>query len=287
MPGWPDHDGNDTYLGKTLRYGDVELGFDESVNGGAVLRLWLRAFIVSFTVWAVFAFFAAVSGISSLSDSMSGEPGGGGGAAGVLFGFGSVLGFVAFWVILLATKLPEPIAEWRVLLLNRGNKADSVYSHISGTLRERQLPVGFGVRRIRTGLGRDSVSNRLVLRDRSYTAYVSVFAYGTSLYLSWTMWRRRRGAALVKQFLVDIVEGMAGTRDPERAMMRTERPRAMREAVHAACREGLFAAQRGVEVPMEFGFPRGLPQIEAEQLGPAPLPMAPGGAHAQERANRA
>lgn len=280
MSDWPGGEGNDAYLSKTLRYSDIELTFDESVSGRTMFRLWLRAFVVAGVVWGVFAFFAGITAFNSLSAAAdpygpAGGGSGGGATVSTLLSIGALLSFIVFWFILLFTKLPEPIAEWRVLLLNRADKADSVYSHVSGTLRERRLPIGYSVRRIRTGLGHDGVSNRLVLNDRSYTAYVSVFPYGTSLYLGWIMWRRRRGAGLVKQFLVDIVEGISGRRDLERAMMRTERPRAMREAVHSACREGLSAAVRGVVVPMEFGFPSGLPPIEAEELGPAPLPVGP------------
>ena len=51
----PGGNGNDMYLGKTLRYDGVELAFNESVNWRTLFYLWLRAFIVSFMVWAVFA----------------------------------------------------------------------------------------------------------------------------------------------------------------------------------------------------------------------------------------
>src|SRR6266568_96538 len=271
MPGRPGSNGNDAYLSKTLRYNDIELGFDESVNGRTLFRLWLRAFIASFVVWFVFFFLGLIIALNTPGFGLGGDPSAGSGV-GTLFSVGTLLSFVIFWIILLFSKLPEPIAEWRVLLADRGDRADSVYSHISGTLRERQLPIGYGVRRIRTGLGPRNVSNRLVLADRSYTAYVSVFNYGTSLYLGWMMWRSRRGTTLIGQYVIDVIEGMAGRRDPERVMLRSERPRAMREAVHAACREGLFAAVEGVDVPLNYGFPQGLPPIEEAELGPAPVP---------------
>jgi hypothetical protein len=265
---------DDVYLEKMLRYNEIELGFDESVSMRVLFNLWLRAFIASFVPWVVFGFFALISGISALTNP--GGPGGGAGNTATTFLLlGNILGFVIFWIVLLGTKLPEPIAEWRVLLPDRGNRSDSVYSHISGVLRERQSPIGWQVRRIRTGLGAQNVSNRLVMQERTYTAYVSVFGYGTSLYLGWMMWRRRRGAGLIKQFLMDLIEGMTGRKDLERQMMRTERPRAMREAVHAACREGVMAAAHGVDIPLNYGFPQGLPPIEDSEVGPAPVPAGP------------
>jgi hypothetical protein len=272
MPDYRGGGADDTYLEKMLRYNQIELGFDETVGWRALWNLWLRALIASFVPWAFFAVIALITGFSSISSSGNSSGGGGGDVSAILFDVGSVIGFVVYWIVLLFSKLPEPIAEWRVLLPDRGDKADSVYSHISGTLRERRSPIGWRVRRIRIGFGQRNISNRLVMQEGTYTAYVSVFSYGTSLYLGWMMWRRRRGSTLIKQFLVDLIEGMAGQRDLERLMMRTERPRAMREAIHAACREGLYAAAEGRDVPLHYGFPQGMPQIEDGDFGPAPLP---------------
>lgn len=285
----PGINGNAAYLDKTLRYQDVELGLDENVSWRTLFYLWLRAFIVSSVVWAVFATIGmillvseiagAVSGAASTESSefgttptSAGSPGFGG--AETLFTLGAALAFVVFWVLLLVPKLREPIAEWRVLLADRGNKVDSVYSQISGTMRDRQLPLRWQVRRIRTGLGPENISNRLVVADRSYTANISVFSYGTGLYLGWAMWRSRRGASLIGSFVRDLAEAITGSGDIERRMMKAEQTRAMREALHAACREGLFTASEGVDVPLTYGFPQGLPHIEEAELGPAPVPAA-------------
>lgn len=268
---WPGGDGNEAYLDKTLRFNDIELSLDESVNFRILWRLWLRAFIVSGVVWAVFAVPGVVLMFSDAGSVLGGGASSGGGT--VLVTVGTIPGVIMFWLILLLSKLPEPIAEWRVLLADRAAGADSVYSQISGTLWHRQLPVNWRVRRIRTGFGPSNVSNRLVVQDRTYTAYISVFPYGTSLYLGWMMWRTRRGTTLIGRFVADVFSGMGNGQDLERQMMRTERPRAMREAVHAACREGLMVAHEGRQVPVEYGFPQGLPQIEPDELGSAPVPV--------------
>lgn len=289
-PNWPSGDGNSVYLSKTLRYNAVELGLDESVSLKFLFFLWLRAAIASWIVQAVFAIPAiliaviAVSSAGSVTydqfgDEVSSGSGAGGAEFAVVLGIiGGALGFIVFWLVLLAYRLPEPIAEWRVLLADRGDRADSVYSAISGTLGHRQLPVGWTVRRIRAGSG--MVTNRLVVTYRTYHAYVSVFAYGTSLYLGWAMWRSRRGHQLIGQFFGDLFAGLAGGHDPERQMMRAEPARAMREAVHAACREGLFVAVEGQDVPISFGFPLGLPPIEddVDRFAAAPGPVAYAGA---------
>lgn len=276
---WPPGDGNGAYLDKTLRYLPVELGMAEGVGWRTLLQLWLRAFVCSTLVWLLFVLIAGLvalgdSGSSSSSGYYSSSSGSSGlGAAVTLYVIGGLIGFVVFWGVLLVTKLTEPIAEWRVLLADRGDRAESAYSHIFGVLWRRQFPLRWRVRRIHTGS--NSVSNRLVVCHGPYTAYVSVFAYGSSLYLGWTMWRSRRGVALVGQFFKDLVQGLTGRHDMEREMMRTEPVRAMREAVHAACREGLLVAAEGQWVPTEYGFPQGLPPLEELDFAEAPVPVAP------------
>lgn len=271
-PPWTVSDDDSAYLEKILRYRPIELSLDESVSLRTLFQLWLRAAIVSGVVWFVFFVLGLIVGLAGAGSGEDSSLDLFTGGALALVNTGIVLGFVVFWLTLLVTRLPEPIAEWRVLLPGRADKADSVYSKISGTLWRRQIPVGWRMRRIRAALGAAGVSSRLALQDRYYTAYVSVFPYGTSLYLGWMMWRSRRGTGLIRQFLADIAVGMAGGRDPERQMMRTERARAMREAVHAACREGLVVAAEGLDVPVGYGFPHGLPPIEEDELQVAPVP---------------
>jgi hypothetical protein len=85
------------------------------------------------------------------------------------------------------------------------------------------------------------------------------------------MWRSRRGYTLIGNFIAGVVGGILGRNGPESSMVRTERMRAMREAVHAACREGLGTAIEGVDVPVSFGFPQGLPPLVDESATAAPV----------------
>jgi hypothetical protein len=72
--------------------------------------------------------------------------------------------------------------------------------------------------------------------------------------------------------VADLFASITGRLSPERIMMRTEGVRAMREAVHAACREGLATAVDQVVVPVTYGFPQGLPPVRTDQTGSAPTP---------------
>jgi hypothetical protein len=260
LPGWQGGDGNAAYIDKTLRYMPVETTLDETVSGRILFQIWKRAAFASLLA-GLFTLFITVLSSGSSSRSRSGDiPD---------FTAAVVVMFIVFVVVFLAIRLPEPIGEWRVLLTDRADTADSVYSQISGTLSRRGMPIRVYFRRIHNGFGRGA-NNRLVLREGNYTAYVSVFAYGTSLYLGWTMWRSRYSIVLLLQFVMDSLDGFLNRNDPERKMMQTERPRAMREAVHAVCREGLVVAIEARAVPPEFGFPQGMPPVDGSNIPPAP-----------------
>ncbi|MGW7060945.1 hypothetical protein ACWGHM_20790 [Streptomyces sp. NPDC054904] len=233
---------NAAYRNQTMRYENVELSFDESVPFRTVFQLWFQAFVVSFLVFMIFGLLPALASDSSLFDS--------GGELGV----GQVLGFIAFWVVLLAARINEPVSEWKTLLEDKHAASSSAYAAVYGALARRKIPVSAVPVRIRSDIMPDVVNNRLVIRSGRYVAYVTVFGYGTSLYVGWTMWRSRSGAVIIGHFLKDLVGGMFNRTGAINQMLRTEKPRAMREAVHSAAREGVEVAVQGIEVPMVSTF---------------------------------
>lgn len=268
LPGRHRGDSDAAYLDKTLLHREGEVSFDDAVHWKVLLTVWLRAAVVAFGVLLLFGFIGLMA--------LAGDPGSGLG----IMGIGLQIAMIAFVAVFLASKVSEPVGEWRVLLPDRGVHAESAYAEIARVAQEGRLPVVPVFRRIRTG-GRDPrVTHRMALRDGSYVAYLSVFAYGTGLYVGWVMWRDRRGTELVRQFVSDFVRGFGGT-DTERVMMRAEPPRAMREALHAAARAGVYVAVDGRAVAPGAAFPHGFPQIEEDTAAPVPVqaqeptPMAP------------
>jgi len=266
------------YRMQTLRYRPVEVGLDEGVPLTTLVRLFVSAIVASFLVSIVFfVLFAIVYAFSDTSSFDTSLPG-----SGFLLA-GTVFSFIAFWLVLLGARVDEPIAEWKTLIEDRFAAADSTYAAIYGTLRGRGIPVEAAAERVRSDvLGREVVNNRLVITERAYTIFVTVFPNGTSLYTGWTMWRRRRGATILGHFLKDLVGGFAGRAGAGNQMLRTERVRAMREAVHAAVREGAEAAVQRIEVPLTAAFGQELPvyDLTAPSGQPAPPstpPSAPAG----------
>ncbi|MFF5650256.1 hypothetical protein ACFY8N_17700 [Streptomyces collinus] len=261
LPGWRGGDANAAYLDKNLRHTPVEIHLDDSVSWRQLLQLFVYAVLASFLAFLPPVFFGLILLV-----------GGSGEGFAVMIVLAYIASGIAFWVTLLGMRLTEPIAEWRVLVADRSGSLDSAYVSIAGTLARRSIPVDRAERLIATGLGREQVRNRLVLSEGKCQVYVSVFSYGTSLYLGWQMWRSRRGYALIGGFVSDLLASIMGRLSPERIMMRTEGVRAMREAVHAACREGLATAVDQVVVPVTYAFPQGLPPVQTDQARSAPTP---------------
>ncbi|WP_406095217.1 hypothetical protein [Streptomyces sp. NBC_01013] len=266
LPGRRGGDGDAAYSDAMLLHREAEVSFDDTVNWKVLLAVWLRAAAVASAVLLLFGFVGLIA--------LAGDPGSGLGIMGV----GMQIAMIAFVAVFLASRTAEPVGEWRILLADRGRHAESAYAEIARAARERRLPVVPVFRRIRTGGEHPRVTHRMVLRDGSYVAYLSVFAYGTGLYVGWVMRRDRRGTELVGQFVSDFVRGFGGT-DTEKAVMRTEPPRAMREALHAAALEGVRVAVDGRTVAPGAAFPHGLPRTEEDVAAPVPVqeptPMAP------------
>jgi hypothetical protein len=262
----PIQDVDSIYLEKTLRHEPIEPSLGDTDSLRALTSLAIRAGFASAILLTLFVtLWIVTGGLSSVAN-----PAGPGNTG--LLAVALISSFAVFWLALLVARTQEPVGEWRVLLADRWEYSNSVYSAVAGVLAARALPVRPTARRISADPGSRQVKNFLELRDGQYAAYVTVFSYGSSLYLGWMMWRRRSGAALLGRLLADLVAPMLGAADPARTMINTDRPRALREAVHAACREGVYSAVRQEMVADSFGFPGGLPPIEAYQPTP---PQAP------------
>lgn len=259
-------DADTLYLQKTLRHEPMELALSDSVSIHELGIVIARAFLSWAIVAIVFGFVGALMVAS------------GGGAT--LLTLGSVVSIVVFWVVLLSSKVTEPIGEWRALLADRAGQSESYYRMITAVLQRRELPITPRLRRIALSTKGRPVKHTIELAENEYRAYVTVFAYGTSLYVGWQMWRRRSGAQLVKRAVADQLRSV----DLVTAMLRTDRARAVREAVHLACREavyattdeGLWAQARQLQLPQVEQEPALLiPQQPASPSLPPPAPRIP------------
>ncbi|MDT9690219.1 hypothetical protein Q5762_18105 [Streptomyces sp. P9(2023)] len=249
---------NAAYRNQTLQYGDVELNFDEAVEFQTIKQLWFQAFAASLFAFLLFGLLPSIFS-GEFPDGMD---------------TGLIVSIIVFWVVLLFARLTEPISEWKTLLEEKAAASSSAYATIYGALNRRRIPVSAVPARIRSDITPEVVHNRLVITSGRYVAYVTVFAYGTSLYVGWTMWRSRSGAVIIGHFIKDIIGGFLGRTGNVMQMLRTERARAMREAVHSATREGVEVAVQGIEVPLASTFGQEPPIRSSASAPPAP-PVPP------------
>jgi hypothetical protein len=248
-------DADAVYLQKTLRHEPMELALDDSVSLRTLGMLLVRAYIAW---WIVFLALGILGGYEAAN---------GGGVT--LLGVAALLGIVVFWGVLLGSRVTEPIGEWRVLLPDRARQAEPYYRLITAVLQRRELPIAPRLRSIALNSQGRPVKHTIVLSENEYHAYVTVFPYGTSLYVGWQMWRRRTGVQLIKRALADRMTAVGLVT----AMLRTDRARAVREAVHLACREALYATPD--EVLRAQAQQLRLPPVEQESELLAPQPASP------------
>ena len=232
------------YLQQTLRHEPMELGLDDSVSLRTLGILLVRGYLTSLLVFIVFLIIFGLAAINSHSPGLLSLP--------------VLAGIATFLIVVLGSKVTEPIGEWRTLLPNRAGQAESYYRVIAAVLRRRDLPIIPQLRRVQLNTPGRPVKHAMVLSEDSYQTYVTVFAYGTSLYVGWQMWRRRSGGQLIRRALVDRVTAA----NLVTSMLRTDRARAVREAVHLACREAVYATADESLWALAQQLP--LPQVELE-----------------------
>jgi hypothetical protein len=250
-------DADSVYLQKTLRHEPMELALDDSVSLRTLFVMVVRAYVA----WAIVFIVIGIIGLIELANH--------GGPALLIVAF--IASIIAFWGILLGARVTEPIGEWRTLLADRAAQSASYYKMIKTVLKRRDLPIAVSAqdKSIELAERGNPVKYTIVLTENEYRTYVTVFPYGTSLYVGWQMWRRRSGAQLIQRALIDRVTAANLTT----AMLRTDRARAVREAVHLACREALYATPdeglwaQAQQVP--------LPPVEQESALLAPQPASP------------
>jgi hypothetical protein len=266
---------NETYIGNRLQFQDgVNEDFSGVVQGGDVSKIFRRARVLALAAGFLVLLIQLLSSDwdhfpDNLVEDVSWTP--------------VVVVAVLVFVAVLLVPHRDPLSEWQLMLDGKAASADSAYAAIYGTLRTRQMPVSVTTRRFRTA-GDPSVNNFLVVGDAHVYVYVSVFAYGTSLYLGWTMWRRRLPVVLLYRWFVDTVGGMFGRHSEFAGQLASNRDRALREAVHSAVREGIDAVNYGVDVPVAatFGYEVPVETLGAPTAGPASMaPQPPYAAPAQ------
>jgi hypothetical protein len=258
---------NPHYIGERLKFtkaGELEFAFTQT--DGIIAQAVLRSFSRAAAVFAPFAFIAVIVGLmrdsseesaygytSSVADKTPNT---------TLLVIGLVLALITF-IVIWFLPYRQPLSEWQMLVDGRAPAADSAYSAIYMTLRQRGIPVEVSARRIRSQLGAGGSRNYLLVRQRPFTAYVGVFAYGNALYLGWSLWRVQSPLSVLwlnisTKVLAVLTQDGTGFRK----LLNAEPAKALREAVHSATREGVQVASEGMSVPLQYAFGQEVPVTE-------------------------
>jgi len=185
-----------------------------------------------------------------------------------LVGLLSVLAFLVTavcWVIAWFRSVPIRNSEWVMYLDDKGPAAPAVFAHVVGAFQRRQTPAD-AVRVKRVQLPGGGVRDMLEVRYGVFVGYVSAYAFGNDLHVGWVYYWR---LSLVRLFVLEIgnlLNGLRGRQTEVHVLARYEPAKTMREALHAAAREGVDVAGSGV--PSMMAMPADVPVDAVAGLAP-------------------
>ena len=151
----------------------------------------------------------------------------------------SVLWFVLWWAF---AAMPRRlfVGRWEVLVSDAAMRGADVYATIAAALQSRGVPADVTRRTIISDT--EGRRDTLVVTRRRFAAYMSVFPFGTGLYVSWAMWREQSFLSMCWAVVVKVVRRSIGHSDELALALQGDSARALREALHLAAREGVEAA---------------------------------------------
>lgn len=225
---------NATYLGQRLLYEKPpEASFDPLANTQYLLEAAKHA-LLFWIIWIVLGF---ITFIPTLLLSVATK------SAGILavWFIGGLIVGLALTLIWFFRPLPALLSEWKFAVDEKGPAGLTAFEHITWSFQQRETPVeSVRVRRI----SQPGVPTRdyLEARDGVFTGYVSCFAYGNDLYIGWTFWLYLSPCRWMITALVRVWQTFTLRGSELYITLRYDTARAMREAMHSACREGVDVA---------------------------------------------
>lgn len=222
----------ETYVGIRLLYqraGETEEKFLDTVDSGVAKRTLRNVF---------FSVLIIIAGLV-----MAGTASAGGGM--FVFLLGVVLLIWALW------PYDELLSDWHLLLDGQAGVAPKAYLKIQRSLTEdHRVPAEVTERTTRSAPPDRRERKILRVRAGKYSAYVSVFAFGADLFLGWTLWRRQKPAAMVRQWIAEKFSN----KGPLAVLLTVEPAKALREVVHNSLRGAIETAAAEVRQPMAPTF---------------------------------
>jgi hypothetical protein len=223
-------------------YSDLGTDFNPLSNA-AYHRTLLFQFLATVAVWfavtapltllqlfASVLSFAGQDGVSIPTDTLSATTVVG---AVLSLAFSVVLACI-FWFRPLSVQL----SEWMITIDGAGEGARAALEHMYLIVHNRQTPVRT-LRVVRLRAARQQQRDYLRLDDGHFSGFVSSFGYGTDLFIGWTFWLTMSPA----QWLwLSLRRMFRSSSDNIYVSLVNDQPKAMREVMHAAVRQGVDMA---------------------------------------------
>jgi len=231
-----------TYLGHRLVYTGLSTDFNPLSNA-AFQRTLLFQFLATAAVWFVVTAAITLLQLMAYALSLTGEGEAstptdalsatsvGGAVISVIF---SVVLACVFWFRPLSVQL----SEWMITIDGAGEGARAALEHMYLIVHNRQTPVRT-LRVVRLQAARQQQRDYLRLDDAHFSGFVSSFAYGTDLFIGWTFWLTMSPAQYLWLSLGRMFRDSSN--DIYKSLV-NDRPKAMREVMHAAVRQGVDMA---------------------------------------------
>jgi hypothetical protein len=150
------------------------------------------------------------------------------------------LAAAVLWVVALFRRLPVRNAEWVSYLDGKGTAAPAVLAQVGAALQRRRTPAEARVKRVPLPGG----GHRDLLEARSgpFVGYVSVYEFGEDLHVGWVFFWYLSLFKLGLLAIGSLLNGMRGRQTEVHVLARYEPAKTLREALHAAAREGASIA---------------------------------------------
>ncbi len=257
---------NQTYLGNRLSYSDLPTNFDP-ISNPAYRQVLLSQFLATLAAWIIgsvmlfliFGIAAIVQILSSLSSSGLDPE-----SSGALFviwnaAWGALT--IVLFCFFAFRRLSVQLTEWMLTVDGRATAAHAALEHMYAIIYGRQTPVR-SIRVVRLAAPRQQPRDYLELDENIFTGFVSSFGFGSDLFIGWSFWLNLSPA---RWWIMSLRRMFTGEGSGIYGSLMYDEPKAMREVMHSAVRQGVDMAT-GNTRPLGQGIIGGTVAVESISL---------------------
>lgn len=243
---------NETYLGNRLAYTDAGTNFDP-LDNPSYQRALLSQFAATVSAWmigsVVLFLVLGIAGIAQqirlIQENALSAFGGGAVPSSpllwiwlILWALLSIALAVLFWM----RKLTVQLSEWMLTVDGQGRVAALALDHMYTIIAARRTPIG-QMSVVRLNPSKQQTRDYLRVDDGVFTGFVSCFPYGADLFIGWSYWINMSPG----RWLIMTAQRIFRGGDAIYTSLAYDQPKALREVLHSAVRQGVDIAAGNAE----------------------------------------